>query len=81
MPTSYGVQRGKRTALPYKVKERDQIKSVLALTVNTAMSYVQITVCVAKQAISHEEEFFLVKAHRAALGFIPVQHIFKFVVT
>jgi hypothetical protein len=39
MPTSYGALRGKRTSLHYKVKERDQIKSVLALTVNTAMSF------------------------------------------
>jgi hypothetical protein len=38
MPTSYGAPRGKRTSYHYKVKERDQIKTVFALSVDSAMS-------------------------------------------
>ena len=38
MPTSYGALRGKKATFHYKVKERDQIKTVLALTDHSALS-------------------------------------------
>ncbi len=38
MPTSYGAPRGKRTSRHYKGKERDQIKAVLAMTVDLSMA-------------------------------------------
>jgi hypothetical protein len=38
MPTCYGAPRGKRTSRHYKVKERDQIKTVLAMTVDLSMA-------------------------------------------